>query len=642
MPQFPLNEEQVAAVEHPLEEPACVIAGAGTGKTTVLTGRIEWLMDQRVPPKRILAITFTNKASSEMVDRLGVDDDTPRDQCPRVSTIHSLALAAIRKNPRGFGLQDKVTPLDDYDQSQMMKKLVERYKVETNPYFILEQISYHRARGVGFALDYTDDVHQAAMAAHGGYHAMEPQSVELWAAYEREKSANSVVDFDDMLHLVVRRGALDNPWLIALQHAFEHVLMDEAQDTSPIQWQMVNLFLGPENHNIYVVGDMSQSIYAFNGAAPRLLKEFSENWKGIVPRLYRIARNHRSVPEIVRMANAVQSHMKHTIPLKMEVFRPSLGENAIRTFKASMGCDIAKKIVEEIYSDNKRKSKTPIPYRDNCILVRSAMQVRDLETELVRWRIPYVVRGGRGLLATEEVRDILSYLRLATNPNDFMAFSRAVAAPKRGIGAGALEKLRFIAKDYNDNLLEAAKAKLGEKLATFIQVLQLVIEEKENPVAAIDLIIMMTRYREYIADKYKRDQQKIITKLENIERLKEMVASLAEDTGLGTEDLVFQLTMDRSDAKDDDGEGRVTISTIHSAKGLEWPRVYITNLYEGSLPHKWSINTEEEIEEERRLFYVAITRAKDQLVLCIPGLTQMGPNTNIVAPSRFLFEIGIR
>lgn len=637
-----LNAEQLLAVHHPLNEAACLIAGAGSGKTRVLTERIEYLMKEfRVPPKRILAVTFTNKSANELLERLGLDDDTiPYDQCPRVSTIHSLALSAIRKNPRGFGLKERVSPLDDYDQGQMMKKLCERYKVETNPYFILEQISYHRARGVGFAVDYTPEIHAEALTTHAGYHALARESMELWAAYEREKAANSVVDFDDMLHLVVKRGEKDEPWLIALQHAFENVLVDEAQDLSPIQWRVVNLFLGPENYNIMAVGDMGQSIYAFNGAAPKLLKQFSEGWKGRVPLLYKIARNHRSVPEIVRMANAIQAKMTETIPLKMEAWRESLGDSAIRTYKASMGSDIAKKIVEEIYSDNKQKTK-PLLYRDNCILVRSAMQVRDIETELVRWRIPYVIRGGRGLLATEEVRDILSYLRLATNPNDFMALCRAVAAPKRGVGPGALEKLRVIAAEYKGNLLEAIKARLSDKLGTFVQVLQLVIEEKDNPASAIELIIQMTRYREYIADKYKKDNHKVITKLENLERLKELVATLAEDSGMNTEDLVFQLTMDRS-TEDTSIEGRVTVSTIHSAKGLEWGRVYVTNLYEGSLPHKWSINTPEEVEEERRLFYVAVTRARDQVILCIPGLTQMGPNTNIVAPSRFLYEIGIK
>lgn len=635
-----LNEEQRLAVEHSFDKPACVIAGAGTGKTRVLTERVRYIIEQNVPPKKILAVTFTNKAAREMMDRLGIDDTIARDLCPRVSTIHSLALSAIRRNPKSFGLQDKVSPLDDYDQSQMMKKLVDRKNIEANPYFILEQIAYHRARGVGFVSDYTPEIHAAALTSHAGYHALSPEAVDLWGAYEREKKFMSLVDFDDMLHLVVRRGQTDQPWLTVLQHQFEHVLMDEAQDTSPIQWQLINMFLGPENYNFFAVGDMSQSIYAFNGAAPYLLKQYSEDWRGKIPSLYRIGRNHRSVPEIIKMANAVQSKMIMTLPLKMEAWRQSLNGDAIRLFKASMPCDIAKKIVDEIYTGNRRKIN-PILYRDNCILVRSAMQIRDLETELVRWRIPYVIRGGRGLLATEEVRDVLSYLRLAVNPNDFTALSRAVGAPKRGVGPGALEKLHFAARnDHGDNLLLAAEALMTAKLGQFLEVIRLIIQAKDDPVRAIDVIISLTRYREYIAEKYKKDQQKVVTKLENLERLKELVSTLADTGGLSTEDLVFQLTMDRTD--DQTEEGRVTISTIHSAKGLEYARIYLTNLHEGSLPHKWSMGNEEEIEEERRLFYVAITRARDQLVLCVPGLVQVGPNTNVVTPSRFLYELGIR
>jgi superfamily I DNA/RNA helicase len=633
-----LNEEQLLAVQHCFGKPAIVVSGAGSGKTRVLTERVRYLMNSGISPKKICAVTFTNKAALEMTTRLGLDDQTPRDLCPKVSTIHSLALSAIRRNPKGFGLQDRVSPLDDYDQSQMMKKLVERRKFEINPYFVLEQISYHRARGVGFYENYTPEVHAAALVSHAGYHCLSPEAQQLWQDYEREKAANSVVDFDDMLLLCIRRMETDSPWCTIIQHLFEHVLCDEAQDCSPTHWKFLTGLMAPDNYNFYIVGDVNQSIYSFNGAAPNLMIDFSQGWRNKVPSLYRIGRNHRSVPEIIRMANAIQAKMTMTLPLKMEAWRGTLGDAAIRTFKASMPSDIAKKIVEEIYAGNRRKTD-PITYRENCILIRSKMQIRDLEAELVRWRVPYIIRGGQGLLATEEVRDILAYLRLATNPNDYMALTRAVAAPKRGIGNVALEKIRFASKDYEDNLIKAAEAIAPTKLQQFLDVINVVVAAKDTPIQAIDAAISLSRYREYIADKYKKDQQKVVTKLENLERLKELIASLVENGGMSTEDVVFQLTMDRADDKTD--EGKVTVSTIHSAKGLEWRRVYLTNLYEGSLPHKWSMNNEEEIEEERRLWYVAVTRAKDQLILCIPGLIQMGPNTNVVAPSRFLFELGI-
>jgi superfamily I DNA/RNA helicase len=636
-----LNEEQTLAVQHPIGQPACLIAGAGSGKTRVLTERVRWLMSQGVPPKRICAITFTNKAADELVSRLGIEAHTPRDLTPRVSTIHSLSLSAIRRNPTGFGLQEKVTPLDDYDQYMMMKKIIERVKSEENPKRVLEMIDFHRARGYGFSPEYTAAVHKQAQAMHGGYHAMEQSTVGLWKLYETEKTKNSVVDFDDMLHLVLRRAENDYAWLTKLEKMYEFVLMDEAQDTNPTQWKFVNLLLAPGNPNLYVVGDMSQSIYGFNGAVPQILKDYSEEWRGLHPDLYRIARNHRSVPEIVSLANAIQRKMTRTIPLKMESWRGINGEHGVtKTLKACFALDIAGSIAQEIYQSNTLKTKH-IAYKDNAILVRSAMQVRDVEGALVRLRIPYIVRGGRGLLQTEEIKDILSYLRLAANVNDFMALVRAVSIPRRGIGDVALERIREYADmNCNGDLILAMKGNL--KLSLFADSVRAIREHESAPVKALKTCLSETGYEKYITEKYikKHEAEKAATKADNIERFRVMVAGLVEENPAMTlGDMVFQLTIDRQ--SEDDETGKVVISTIHSAKGLEWKRVYVTNINEGSLPHQFSMGNEEEIEEERRLFYVACTRARDTLVLCIPSMVQKGPNTYPLTPSRFLYEIGI-
>ena len=637
-----LNEEQTLAVQHPQGRPACLIAGAGSGKTRVLTERVRWLMAQGVSPRRICAITFTNKAAEELQARLGISQHTPRDLQPRVSTIHSLSLSAIRRNPTGFGLQEKVSPLDDYDQSQMMKKIIERVKSEENNYRVLEMISFHRARGCGFAKDYDEKIHKLALEMHGGYHAIEQTTLGLWKLYEEEKTKNSVVDFDDMLHLVVRRAREDYAWRVKLEKMYEYVLMDEAQDTNPIQWDFVNLLLAPDNPNLYVVGDMSQSIYGFNGAVPDILKRYSEEWRGLHPDLYRIARNHRSVPEIVRLANAVQAKMTHTIPLKMESWRGMQGEKGVtKLLKACLPLDIAGSIAHEIFHGNALKVNHTA-YKDNCILVRSAIQIRDLEGALVRLRIPYIVRGGRGLLQTEEVRDVLSYLRLATNPKDFMALVRASSVPRRGIGEVALEKIRALANErFDGDLVNGADAG-NSKLSLFVASVRQIQAVAEKPLKALETTLRATNYKEYISDKYnkKNEKEKAQQKLENLERFGELIKGLSEENpDMTLADLVFQLSIDRQ--TEDDESGKVVISTIHSAKGLEWKRVYVTNLYEGSLPHKFSMGNPEEVEEERRLFYVAATRARDVLVLCIPGMLQQGPNTVTLAPSRFLFEIGI-
>jgi DNA helicase-2/ATP-dependent DNA helicase PcrA len=629
-------------------------------------------MEQGITARKICAITFTNKAAGELKDRLGIGISTPPDKEPRVSTIHSLALSGIRKNPQAFGLSDRVTPLDEYDQSQLMKKVIERYDSKHGEkerergflYSVLEKISFHRARGIGFRNEYTKAVHEKALSEHAGYHAMQEEHLDLWEDFEDEKRKQSVVDFDDMLHLVVRRMRNDPQWKALLQKQFEHVLMDEAQDTNPVQWEFVNGLVGPDNKNLYVVGDMSQSIYGFNGAVPKILKDYSELWRGVTPNMYRIAKNHRSLKEIVKLANKIQKTMTETIPLQMQTFREEDGD--ILVDYACLPQDIANGIAAQIQKDAARK-RDPILYKENAVLVRSGMQIRDIEGELVRRRIPYVVRGGRALLQTEEVRDILGYLRLASNRKDFIAFMRCCSVPRCGVGEVALNKLRIDAnQNFDGDLLEAAKQ--NERLHNLVAIIDQVTMFKEAPITALEKVLALFDYRAYIKVKYKADRDKLKLKLENIERFIMMVIALTENTGMTLDDLIFQMALDR--AKGDEQEkalydrqlatgeltqdqydvkmqelknGSVTISTIHSAKGLEWKRVYVTNIYEGSLPNRFSMGSDEEIEEERRLFYVACTRARDTLVLCVPEKVTLNGTANVqrLAPSRFLKEIGV-
>jgi superfamily I DNA/RNA helicase len=646
MLKLKLNDEQLQAIAHPIGKPAIVLSGAGSGKTTVLTERVRWLMREKVPPLRICCITFTTKASETIFSRLGIEDTSFEDR-PHVSTIHSLALGAIRKDPEGFGFTGHVTPMDDYDQAQAVKKIIERTSpilgMEKNPYRFLEKLGYHRARGVGFAVDYTDEVHEDALERHSGYHALEDWEKALWAQFEVDKQKSGNIDFDDMVHLVVRRGEQDESWRAALQRRFHHVLQDESHDTSPIQWRFINLLLAPDNLNLYAVGDLGQSIYGFQGAEPRLLKEFSEGWRGYIPDLYRITKNHRSLPNIIHLANKIQGTFTETIPLKMALFRgiDEMGKETIpgstRLIRASTPGDVATIIAQEIRHDSQLKGTGNIAYKDNAILVRSAIQVRDLEGALVRFRIPYVVRGGKGLLQTEEIKDILSYFRLAVNPKDFTAFVRAIGTPKRGIGDVAIERLRKKAdQEEEGDLIEACKG--DKKLELFTYGMSTVVSRLSVPAAAVEEIVTSFNYKDYINAKYHKEPSKAKTKCENIDRFLLLVNNLVTD-GLSAEDLVFQLALERP--TDDEESGSVTISTIHSAKGLEWRRIYLTNMVEGSCPHRWCLNEESSIEEERRLWYVACTRAKDFLNICVHSLEPHGPNTISVRPSRFLSEIGI-
>jgi DNA helicase-2/ATP-dependent DNA helicase PcrA len=630
-----LNDEQRLAVLHEIGSPSAIIAGAGSGKTKTLTTRIGYLIeDKQVAPRRVCALTFTNKAANEIRERLGVEDGY---HGPKIGTIHSLALSAIRKASKGFGLNDKVTPLDDYDQREMIKRLIDAAKLDeiVNPWLLLEKMGYHRARGVGFVVDYTADVAARAAIAHAGYHRMTSEELEIWAAYEKEKTKNSVVDFDDMIHLVVRRGLTDPKWLGGLQRAFDFVLMDEAQDTNPVQWQFINMLLPPGNLNMLCVGDVSQSIYGFNGAEPEILMNYTKDWRGVQPSLYKLQQNHRSVPEVVRLANKVQLFMTDTIPLKMESYRGKHGERGtILLRRAGLPRELAASVAEEIV-----QRPRGVNYKNIAILIRAGSQVRDIETELVRRRIPYIIRGTMGLLQTEEVKDILSYLKIASNSYDFSALCRSIGVPKRGVGESALRKIQKAAEPYGGDLIDTLKKGGYQKFGIYVKLIEDLRSLDHNPTAAINHLLKTINYDAHLKAKYKRHPERIEIKQSNIVRLKEMIEGLMTDREMSLDDVVFQLTM--QDQKDLSNDGKVIISTIHSAKGLEWHTVYLMGLYEGSLPHKWS-QSEKEIEEERRLFYVGCTRARDTLVLGVPSMVEYhNKGIQFVSPSRFLTELEI-
>ena len=629
-----LNDEQKLAVFHRIGHPAAVIAGAGSGKTRVLTTRISHLIENEgVPSRRVLALTFTNKAAGEIRERLGYDEH----EGPRIGTIHSLALSAIRRAPKGFGLNDKVTPLDEYDQREMIKRLIDASKLEevVNPYKLMEKVSYHRARGIGFSVDYTPDVAAKAAIAHGGYHSLISEELEIWSAFEKEKKINSVVDFDDMIHLVVRRGREDEKWLKGLQRLFDHVLQDEAQDTNVIQWDFINMLLPPDNLNMFCVGDPNQSIYGFNGAAPEIIVAYAKEWRSVEPSVYKLQQNYRSVPEVVKLANKTQLYMTDTIPLTMQSNRGKNNERGrILLRRSGTPRELAASISEEIANRDR------IDYKDIAILIRAGSQVRDIETELVRNRIPYIIRGTMGLLQTEEVKDILSYLKIASNPQDFSAFCRSTGIPKRGVGEAALKQIHELAVTNDGDLIKTLNEVGHRKLSTYVRLIESIRALAHDPSEAIDYLLGQIKYEDYLKNKYKKYPERIEIKQTNIFRLKEMIRSLMNERDLTIDDVVFQLTM--QDQKDvNTGGGKVVISTIHASKGLEWHTVYLMNLYEGSVPHKWC-TSEAEISEERRLFYVGCTRAKDTLVLGVPATIEYyNKGVQFVAPSRFLTELEI-
>lgn len=636
-----LNAEQTRATEHPEGEAALTLAGAGSGKTRVITERISWLIEQGVPPRKILSLTFTNKGADEIKRRVLERTGLPSEDAPRLTTIHALALSFVLRCPGGFGLAPRVSPIDDYAQIGLLKKILLREALKKklpsglDAEEIQEKIAFHRARNVPFAVDYTDEVHQSTRVMHAGAHALSEAELAVWRWFEAEKKISNVLDFEDMLALVNRRMR-DDPEYAAAQHTlYRHVLLDEAQDTSPSAWEFVTNLVGPDNRNFFVTGDLTQAIFSFAGALPRLLIDFSLAWRGQPPVIYPMVRNHRSVPEVVCLANLLQTLMTSDIvPLQMISHRGEQGETGeIRVIRKDDPRDLARRYAALI-------AEARGSYNDFAILVRTKFQIREVEGALIEARIPYVVRGGRGLLATEEVRDVLAYLRLVDNPCDYSALTRAASAPRRGIGAVALERLRERAQaDHGNNLIEAGLA--GDKSThvwSLAEIIRSLREYLYSPVEALDHCIANSGYLDHLDRKYAKEPSKIKSKRENLRRLREMIVGLAAEREMSTGDIIFQLTMDHSEAADQ--RGRVTVSTVHAAKGLEWKHVFIHNLVTGIWPISYA-QTSSEISEEMRILYVAITRARDFCYLGVAATTQWGDKMKYVHPSRFLVQMGI-
>ena len=617
-----------------------------THNTATMTARVRWALDQGIPERTLCVVTFTNKAANELRHRIGFGKDPSVG--PRVSTIHSLSLSAIRKDPIGFGLSPRVTPLDTGDSKDFLERLLTLRKkdpkfAELKPWNVLEKINYHRARGIGFIPDYTEAYHRQVQHIHSGLHALVPEELVLWGEYEQLKKSSSVVDFEDMLHLVVRRGREDATWRDRVQSQFNTVLVDEFQDTSVVQCAFVELLLPPDNPNLYVVGDTSQSIYGFNGASPEILMGMTKDWRGTVPVLYKLENNYRSVSKVVNLANRIQQTMTGTVPLTMHAKRvipPGGFEGKVAVISGTTPRDIAQNIAEAIVTDNRLKS-SPFKFKDNAILVRAASQIPDLESALVSCRIPYVVRDGISLLQTEEAKDLFSYMKLVANPKDVSAFARAIATPTRGVGPVAIEKVRKIAMEkFDGDILQACCAYEHMTLRPWGQAVT-EMSALTDSAELFSKVIKFTGYRDILVQRYRKDRDRLETKLQNLERLKDALIGLVQDNPTATTaDIIFRVTMDGK-AEATTPDGAVTISTVHSGKGLEWPRVYVVNLIEGSIPIRYA-RTDAEIEEERRLFYVAVTRARDALVLGVPKVVMRGPNSARVQPSRFLGELGIR
>jgi DNA helicase-2/ATP-dependent DNA helicase PcrA len=620
-----LNSPQLQAVTLPPVH-ALILAGAGSGKTRVLTTRIAWLMSTgQVGPHGVLAVTFTNKAAKEMTARLStlVPINT---RGMWIGTFHGLCNRLLRAHYREAGLPQTFQILDSADQLAMVKRLLKNLNVDDEKYpprELCHFINAHKEQGV-----------RAAQAEV--YDNYTQKRVELYAEYETQCNREGVVDFAELLLRCYELLQRNEPLRKHYQDRFRYILVDEVQDTNKLQYAWLKLLAGG-GAKVFAVGDDDQSIYAFRGAEVGNMREFERDYAG--DNVIRLEQNYRSHGNILAAANAIIKNNRERLGKNLWT---DAGEGEpIRAFEAYSDLDEARFVVEEI-RELVRDGVSPTQI---ALLYRSNAQSRVLENELFTKNVPYKVYGGLRFFERQEIKHALAYLRLLGNPDDDTAFLRVVNFPTRGIGARSLENLQATAHQTNSSLYNAAASlsgKAGQTVGAFIRLIETLRHETEGlplPEMVEHVIEKSGLAQHYRTDKEGQDR------LENLDELINAAATFIDDEGAIGEGgaLVSFLTLASLEAGEHQaGEGQeaVQLMSVHAAKGLEFDVVFITGLEQGLFPHENSINEGKDgLEEERRLMYVAVTRARQRLYVSCAQTRMLHGQTRYCVPSSFLDEI---
>ena len=628
-----LNPEQLQAVTLPAQH-ALILAGAGSGKTRVLTTRIAWLIQSgQVDPAGILAVTFTNKAAKEMLARLGsMLPVSTRGMW--IGTFHGLANRLLRAHHRDAGLPQLFQILDSGDQLAAIKRLLKTLNVDDEKFpprelqhFInVQKEAGNRPHAVEAWDDYTR------------------QRVHLFQEYEAQCQRESVVDFAELLLRSYELLERNEPLRRHYQRRFRHILVDEFQDTNRLQYRWLKLFADEGREGgaaMFCVGDDDQSIYRFRGAEVGNMRDFEREFR--VNNVIRLEQNYRSHSNILDAANAIIRHNSNR--LGKNLWTDQGAGEPIRVFEAYSDGDEARWIVEEIQSlvrDGALRSEIALLYRSNA-------QSRVLEHQLFSAGIPYRVYGGLRFFERQEIKHALAYLRLIANADDDTSFARVVNFPTRGIGARSLEVLTDAARVYNTSLYATVPhltGKPGTSLAQFVRL----VEDLRRDTAGlplpelVDHVLDLSGLRaHYKADKEGRER------LENLDELINAAANFLAESQADAEvlaqphallaDFLAHASLEAGDHQADQGADAVQLMTVHSAKGLEFNVVFVSGLEEGLFPHENSILETDGLEEERRLMYVAVTRARERLYLSFAQSRMLHGQTRYNLRSRFLEEI---
>lgn len=610
-----LNNEQKKAATFK-DGPCLVIAGAGSGKTKVLTTRIANLIENGVKPYNILAITFTNKAAGEMRERV---NNIINAHDVFIGTFHSFGLKIIRENSALFNLTSAFTLIDTEDQTSIIKKIMKDINITDkmiSPAFIKSKISFIK-----------NNMLSDSEIANFLISENEKIAVKIYYEYEKILKRNNTLDFDDLLKKPVELFNSNKEVLEKYQDKFKYILIDEYQDTNEVQYKLVKL-LSKKYLNLFVVGDPSQSIYAFRGANYQNILNFEKDFKGCT--VIKLPQNYRSTQTILDAANEVISHNKQRKDL--DLFS-DLGQGVkikyIRTFNDSME---NKRVVDEIqklYEEGYNRKDMAIFYRTNA-------QSRSIEDALVKANIPYKVFGSFYFYKRKEIKDLLAYLKLIANPSDDVSLERVINEPKRKIGDKTIENLREKARSLNISMFEAIDS--GKELEFKNLILNLIEISKDTSITGlIDKTLELSKMKEtYENDKSLESD----IRLENLMEFRSVSETYEKETGnVNLSDFLMEVSLVSDAAEYSLDSDAVTLMTVHSAKGLEFKVVFIIGLEENIMPISKALYDDEELEEERRLMYVAITRAKEKLYLLNAGRRMLYGNMQMNPPSRFISEI---
>ena len=631
-----MNPRQRQAVRH-LDGPLLVLAGAGSGKTRVITQKIAYLIQEcGISPKHIAAVTFTNKAAREMKERVGQLLKGRESHGLKVSTFHTMGLNIIRSELKVLGYKSGFTIFDAQDGATLIKELLRRDYGDDGG--IVEQAQWQISKWKSGLIG--PEEAQVAAADDATLNAI----AQLYSQYQRALKAYNAVDFDDLILLPTRLFQDNAEAREKWQNRIRYLLVDEYQDTNSSQYQLIKLLAGARGA-FTVVGDDDQSIYAWRGAEPENLLHLKTDYPNL--EVVKLEQNYRSTGRILKVANELIQNNAH-------IFEKTLWSDLgfgdpIRVIRVKNEEHEAQQVISEIIS---HKFQNRTDYRDYAILYRGNHQSRLLEKALREQRVPYHLSGGTSFFSHTEVKDIMAYLRLLVNPDDDAAFLRIVNTPRREIGPTTLEKLGNYAATRESTLF-AACFELGlaqhiseralSRLQRFSEWLVDISDraKRSDPIDVLNDMIREINYEAWLDDSSK-DLKQAEKRMANVHEMVAWMKRLAEqdDTKNSLDDLVSHMSlMDMLDRQEQESDSdAVRLMTLHASKGLEFPHVYLMGMEEEILPHRTSIE-EDNIEEERRLAYVGITRAKRTLTMTLCAKRRRAGEMVDIEPSRFLAEL---